>query len=265
VGDPFAGVLAKVERAKNHLAELEQSIVAYMASDPYSIGTTGDPYNGPGAWIISEIREPPPVQIALIAGDAIHNARAAFDHLIWVSTSNPTQETAFPVWRNPTVPTPNSWRSTVEQRTKGVSRQLKDAIAKLQAYPGGSAQWLWELHQLDIIDKHHLVISTLSAHRQVIMSATGFLKAAFPDQADLQELPPADIAINSAEWTPIKVGSELLVIEGPEGIKYDGFFKFPIYLGLSEPQVLAGQPVMETISRIVDESERLITNLIPLA
>lgn len=75
------GCWAKVERAREHMHELEQLAEAFLRRHPNQIRF--DKYTEPGWVILRALVEPPPVRISLVAGDLIHNLRSALDYLVW--------------------------------------------------------------------------------------------------------------------------------------------------------------------------------------
>lgn len=74
------GVAAKLDRADKHLADLGRAVEDFLESKPFDAARTvsDDGHDHIISWTrTAEI----PVEIALIAGDAVHNVRSALDHL----------------------------------------------------------------------------------------------------------------------------------------------------------------------------------------
>jgi len=78
---PLAGVYAKLDRGLDHLKELERQEGAFIASDPYSIVEQVDAETG---WHIftAQVRDNPPLELGIIAGETVHQFRSSLDHLL---------------------------------------------------------------------------------------------------------------------------------------------------------------------------------------
>jgi hypothetical protein len=107
--------------------------------------------------------EPPlDPRLALVLGDCIHNIRSSLDHLVAQlallnnATSVAIEKTAFPICLSP-----NDFKNaTVRKVAPYISGDALREIEKLQPYSAGDGvqNILWVLSQLDIIDKHRLLI-----------------------------------------------------------------------------------------------------------
>jgi len=91
-------------------------------------------------------------------GDAIHNLRTALDHLAYRLVSVGPK----PHWRGKVYfPIADSAEEFVS-RIGGIKKRLRhDAVkplAAIKAYRGGAGEILWQLNELDIIDKHRLLL-----------------------------------------------------------------------------------------------------------
>src|SRR5258706_2071780 len=77
-------ICAKVEWAKKHIREIERQAQIFIESKPYEVITKPDP-NVPNGikYFIESVRSKPSIEIALLAGDALHNIRSALDHLAY--------------------------------------------------------------------------------------------------------------------------------------------------------------------------------------
>ncbi len=85
--DPLDGVLAKLERANEHYAELNAEIRTYLASEPYVVVRQEHPdWEGSGDDYVSfvlRLREEAPIRLGVVLGDCAHNLRSSLDHLAW--------------------------------------------------------------------------------------------------------------------------------------------------------------------------------------
>jgi hypothetical protein len=80
--DKLLSAHLKVERAKKHIADLEDAIRAFLGSHPYEVATRRDRQTRRLSYDLARI-EDVPTNISAIAGDAIHNLRSSLDHLAY--------------------------------------------------------------------------------------------------------------------------------------------------------------------------------------
>lgn len=167
----------KLGRAARHFKDVEALIAGYRTPNPYEIRREENPDTGLSFWIA--LKKEPDDDIALAAGDCIHNLRSALDHIIYELSCHMRKKhvggTAFPIFINP-----KDWdaKSFGSRRFKTYSgcyklRAIPDAardwIELLQPYKGSDPMYwlrdsLLELHKLDITDKHrnlNLVVGKL--------------------------------------------------------------------------------------------------------
>jgi len=76
----LALVWQKVERANKHIGDLNAAILAFVAINPYKIGTKRDPETRTPIYYITDV-QPVPLEIPLIVGDVIQCLRTCLDHL----------------------------------------------------------------------------------------------------------------------------------------------------------------------------------------
>lgn len=152
----------KLERADDHLAAFRDATSAFsqkppvrLATRPFDLERVGIYVESVESWATLLLTD-----LSLIAGDVIHNARAALDHWVYEVASTHNWKTGFPIWNT----TPN--RREFDKRLSdcglcATPTSVREALWNLQPWPEGTerGQRLWLLHRLDIADKHH-VIST---------------------------------------------------------------------------------------------------------
>jgi hypothetical protein len=157
----------KLGRAARHFNEASALLADYKNPRPFAIRRDENPDTGLSFWIT--LKRKPPDEIALAAGDCIHNLRSALDHIVYELSCHHRQQqhvggTAFPVLTDPT-----NWD---ERDGKGKLR-TSSGLHKLRAVPElalkrielhqpyhGLEPMFWtrerllHVHQLDIADKH---------------------------------------------------------------------------------------------------------------
>jgi hypothetical protein len=146
----------KFGRATRHFAEVSDLLAAYRNPEPYSIRREQNPATGLSFWITLNRR--PPDDVALAAGDCIHNLRSALDHIVYElschAVGQHVADTAFPILANPL-----RWKSISGQQLRAVPAAARKRIEELQPFQGLDARYwtrerLLQVHELDIADKH---------------------------------------------------------------------------------------------------------------
>ena len=155
---PYGHAILKIERANKHIHEFGERIFA--SSDRYGPSLymdikTGEHflYYALGDFMLRG-------ELAVIAGDAIHNLRSALD-IAWLEIVTDTGKpigkwNKFPIDRNQS----KRWLERTLTETAGIdpsSRIFDFVVNHVKGYQGGDSDIL-ALHDLDIDDKHRLVI-----------------------------------------------------------------------------------------------------------
>ncbi len=158
--DLFYGSKLKIERAKQHILDLNTVLNDFLKTDFYTLGVEKDPQSGD---YVLKFRIPQslPEQIPLIVGDTLHNLRSAVDYVaseLVRRANGPTKYIKFPVRKT---------REEVEGalRKGDIKIAHPDVIAcildEIKPYKGGNDALL-SLHEMDITDKHLLLIPVVS-------------------------------------------------------------------------------------------------------
>jgi hypothetical protein len=154
---------AKLDRADEHLADLQIEADAYREREPYSVATEFHP----DGFVIARLRlrEPPPLRLGLILGDALSNWRSAFDNLAYQlillggRTPGKRETIGFPIFDKP-----RSFEAVGRKRIRGIRDDHADIIESLQPYPGRQGPQIGALSLLNAYvnaDKHRAIHPTL--------------------------------------------------------------------------------------------------------
>jgi len=147
----------KIQGADKHIADLDARIGGLPNSDIATVEINPDRGN---EVIKHDIADRAAVDdIAVIAGDAVHNLKCALDYA-WLGTiaklvpSAVSKFAKFPVY-----PTSDALESALREKQIDIFRpKLFDLIvSKIKPYDGGNFA-IWPIHRLDIRDKHRLLI-----------------------------------------------------------------------------------------------------------
>ncbi len=161
MSDRLDGALTKVERAKQHVGDLEAELRAFHGTNPYVVAAKRNPETHQLVYYVASVQEVPR-SISAIAGDVLQNLRSALDHLAYQLVCSglgrePTEQEAraiaFPIARSA-----QELESLVPGKVKGASQSAMDAIKAAKPCKGRNDA-LWLIHSLNNIDKHRLLIA----------------------------------------------------------------------------------------------------------
>jgi hypothetical protein len=149
---PFVGPRLKIERAFRHIRELSYAANQYVQTTTTNFG----PYDPEAKGRRIQFSQPMPPMTGCIVGDAAHNLRSALDVLVCDVArlrGVPTSNVRFPLG----VDEPG-----FEQRLKNcqiprIGDDVATVIRSLRPYRSGNKA-LRDLHDLDVQDKHELVV-----------------------------------------------------------------------------------------------------------
>src|SRR5262245_40326723 len=155
----FRDARSKAQWAKRHIYKLVDEYQTLCTPDLTRLVEEDDFEPGQRRIKAVRIKEFPP-NIPLIIGDAVHNLRTAFDYIVVAITG--LDRIALPVGKTrDDVPKAQHYR-TIESTKPDLAKFIIDEI---QPYHQGQFL-LWELSELDRIDKHRLILRTSNqAHR----------------------------------------------------------------------------------------------------
>jgi len=262
-------IIVKVERAKDLLQDLESEVRSFIDSKPYIIGVRRESEPSQNVYFIDSIQSLP-LKVSAIIGDVIHNLRTALDHLAYqlvlVGTEEePSTHIYFPIG--------NDESDYINRRDRQIQGALPQAIAEIDAltpYKGGN-DLLWQLHKLDIIDKHRVLITAGSAYHSVNMGALtqrdmlNAIPSDDPDWSDFRsgiaELLPIDLSFKSDDrMFPLKHG-DILLNDVTDADPVNVEFQFQVAFG--EEGVINGEPITETLASIVTLVEEIVSKFEP--
>lgn len=195
------GARAKIERALDHFQKIEAAIDQLWASEGESAPVPSHKMEGQHLVVFRARSAPLHPSLPLLVGDCIHNARSALDHLAFqlamLNHASPeaASRISFPVYL-----TRREFQNATRNKIAPfISAEALAEIEKLQPYSNGDGKQevLWVLSQLDIIDKHRLLIVTKSKVRPTSFTVI------VPSGESTCYLP-------TGEWKPSDAGTELL-------------------------------------------------------
>lgn len=147
----------KIERAKHHLRDLERELLPLRGRYHYGPLPQINPDSGETYIEMADI----PMytfDVLSIAGDVVHSLRSALDHLAYQlaiagAGVTPTRQVEFPIAKDW-----NTYESEKARKVEGIGPEAIKEIDRLKPYQGGN-EVLWNIHQLDNIDKHRFIFT----------------------------------------------------------------------------------------------------------
>lgn len=245
------GSKLKLERAKQHIKDLEAGVERFFETNPYELFIEDNPQAGCREHKVRRV-DTPPDSLSLIAGDAIHNLRSALDHLIWqlviANGKKPDDmRTEFPVWSKKA-----GFEKGRPGRAKGISKEALDLLYGLKPYKGGN-DTLWLLHRLDIVDKHRLMLAVVSAAQGIVLDL-GAMANRLLGKGPEEGWGPMPLGLNAAERDILAPGT--VVYSEPLGSDKNDDVQITVAVSLAEPEVPQGEPIVVTLNNLagfVDE------------
>ncbi len=257
-------VQLKIERAKQHISDLQARINQFFATEPYKIAIKIDSESRKPVYYLGEV-DPAPDSLALIAGDAIHSLVCALDHLAYQLVMKDTAGSPlnasgiyFPIGE-----TIAKYESKKTAQIAGARKVTIDAIDALKPYKGGNDRF-WQLSRLNNIDKHRLLLTvgSLTTGMDFGQHAVNIFPDFFP--------PEVNEIIKSAGWVlpvpntgfPLEKGFVLLI--GAVDEKPNPKQQFAFDIGLSEPTVVSSKSLLALLREFATTVDNAFLQLAPL-
>lgn len=253
----MVGVDAKVERAKQLLADLAPQIAHFVQSNPLAIQVTDEPTTGDQVYRVQTAPQLPPAWATML-GDILHNLRSSLDHLAWqlvlANGEVPDRQTAFPV-----TDSARQFEQSIG-RMRGVSGEAIRLIRASRPYRGGN-DLLWQLHQLDIIDKHRLLVPVGAAYRSLTLDFGAGLRRLIPDS----EIPELPLSLSPEDRLfPLQDGEEVFRIMAAARSSDDLNPQFAFDVAFGDGDIVQGESLVPTLQRIVEMVVQIMETFRPL-
>jgi hypothetical protein len=240
----FAGSDAKIERAKDHIRELETSIRGFIESNPYRIVRHQDATTGDHLFVVFIDKEMP-VRFGAIVGDVLNNLRSALDYLMFdIIEGKRNERIYFPIRT-----TAIEYKAVLKGIEKVAGKEAVKLLQSTEAYQGGKGHGLWQLHELNRREKHRFLIPVGVAYRHFIFDPAPGLRKLQPEW----DVPSMAIAIRPADrMFPLQNGAVLFSIKAEAVNQTDMDVKFAFEIAFGEGQVMDGEPVLPTLTDMTE-------------
>jgi hypothetical protein len=149
----------KVERANQHIAELQGWIRASIVADSKRIVRVENDFKTGELLVHYQLPQAVPTEFSIVAGDAIHNLKTALDWT-WANIVRALGHVPDSHMRFPFRESRDQVISAIKGRTItefAHADLYRIIVCEIQPYRGGNDS-LWALDELDRADKHRLLI-----------------------------------------------------------------------------------------------------------
>jgi hypothetical protein len=161
VATRFRDANLKIHRAYKHLIELEETVLSLQKKRTVTVQNNAETSHQELIHSIPNLQEAL-LNCSLISGDAIHNMRTALD-FAWVQALGSrnivvSDYSKFPIRTD---------RNSLEAALHGIQIDTRfpelfnSLMVDIQPCKGGNGEIIYDLHQLDIFDKHLLLLGLL--------------------------------------------------------------------------------------------------------
>jgi hypothetical protein len=238
----FPSARLKVDRAKHHVSELQATLDRYSKRARIEFAQDG---------ISATITIAPDAELAcsLIIGDAVHNLRSALDHAYWelmgLDGGVQDRSTSFPIHRGTRIDYAGACKGIPTPR-----QDTKDFMCTIEAYPDGVGNVFCRIHEIDISDKHALLVAVLG------LTALRNCEIIRPDG-------------QRETWDHIGYAHEVLRDDGTATIRPFGAGRFKtedkaeasFEVLFSEPEIVELEPVIPTLDDFIAEVTSVLNRM----
>lgn len=264
VEHPLFGAALKVARAKKHAVELNARIESYWQSGPIELMREDNHVER--KTLIRVIRAAKvPIDLSAVIGDVIHNLRSALDLVaseMVVRGGGNREHAQFPVFDNDS----DFNRGLREKRgMRSAPREAIEVARSLQTYRAVENSPLQDIHKLNILDKHRMIIPVALAYSEFLLDPTQSFRQLFSElgfPADTFLFPKLVLAPLDT-FAPLKEG-EILHSQGwgADGTREELEFKFQVSFEKGQPA--EGKAITPTIHEFIAYTQFAMQRFEPL-
>lgn len=206
ISTDLASVRAKISRAEHHLSDIDTSLKFLIGDDPNAKHPVTFEFQADGKELIVRLTNCQPVNPALplMIGDCLHNLRSALDHLVYRlalkngATVKSANKTFFPIYLTE-AKFDHRVKKLVEPFISGAALTEIKKCQPYSAYDIREEADIWILSQLDIFDKHRLLV--VAGQK---CAATEFTLTIVATGEQRREIIP------EPKWKPVEDGAEII-------------------------------------------------------
>lgn len=244
----------KLKRAYLLIDELKAASDRFLFSDPSPYSAEKDLGSEPGRCLYrAVVREEPPISMALILGDILHNLRSSLDFVAWQCVlhggGDPNRATGFPI-----SDTEADFERDLRSRVAGATAESLNVIRSAEPYKGGN-DLLWQLHHLNRFDKHRLLPIVAGSTSSVGFNLGRAMARHRPEGWPAPDYPYVFMKGESPAF-PLRTGD--VITSQPAEEEVDIALVF--YIGFGQGGYAEGQNIVDTSRDFAKEVGRVIGN-----
>lgn len=199
-GHPFAGIVTKLQRADENIANLHAEIMRFLEESDYPVIPNPNDKGWQDA-VDYHRKLRIPLRFSVLAGETVHHLRSSLDHIVWVFSTDDARlkhENAlgFPILE--IAPVDKNAVSRYDRQIQGIDNaRVKKLILELQPYQpgnGGPDNPLCIIHDMDRFDKHRELVIVDSCANVIFPGASTEIAAKAAAYAQGETLSTADVA-----------------------------------------------------------------------
>jgi hypothetical protein len=186
---------AKLDRAKEHIAQYLSLANEFRGSDPYTVREKKD---ATGAKKPYTFVKPVPHRVICAAGDAIHNLRSSLDHVASALAlrANFSEDRLRDVHFTIRKRRKDFNRAVAERIVSDIHPRWPDFLRRIEPYQGGHGSDLQRVSALDNVDKHRDLLGVALFFRAIHIEPGGIMRH---EHIPLEEGVPGSFAIWSGD------------------------------------------------------------------
>lgn len=237
MADPFYSSRFGIDWAKDHIAEFEREMEAFLQPDAYTIIAELDD-DGAHKLLKFKLTKPMPRALNGHVIDTVYNLRAALDQAICsVATLNktPANNTFFPIRTKST-----DFENALNGLRRYAPQEILDLVRTFKPYKGGN-DLVWALNKLCNTNKHGIIrpLPLVNYSMAVKGESQGVLQ--FPH-------PP--------RWDSAK--NEMVLVRAGIDAKFTVNYDYSFVVAFSDIEVIDGKPVVTTLNEFLNEVNSIV-------
>src|SRR6266571_2456329 len=232
--EPFLGPRLKIERADRHIADVDDVVRKFLEREPYTAVVEQE--KGCPDSLVLRAKEKLPNRLATIIADAVHNLRTSLDYLavdLVALNGQSTKDVYFPFCAS----ADDLEAKIVERHIDRATEKIVNEIRLLKPYRGGNDA-LRAIHDLDIIDKHKLLIPI-----GYVGSVKNLVYSAKPDPNTTNIFVFGDNHWRGA----LDDGAKMVTLVTGHNLKVGQNFKAEIQIAFADGQPFEGKPIIQSL------------------
>ncbi|HEY2858758.1 MAG TPA: hypothetical protein VGJ21_10110 [Terracidiphilus sp.] len=240
----YQQVSDKLDWAKQHIQKLHTVHREWWEVNPTVITGETNSDTGDVTYYVDKVPSIPST-IPLITGDILHSLRGALDYLACGIVPVVTHDTKFPIAHSA-----QAYEASLSRLVPGLQGEALETLNSIRPYQGGNL-CIWELHRLNIIDKHRLLLTVgaINMGPRFFKEGPPTQEKSGPKQVVFKANDGTEVIIKFVKQGPVSLyqGQELLTLSASQTQKE---VSFCVAVGINEPGLAEGIPLLMLLELI---------------